>query len=1464
MNSSLSCTPGADDIFGPSVVGCRDEFDFTFAFEQYFFSLAPSALMISFAPWRLKKLWRSRTKVTGNVLRYVKLLAIAIFAILQLASIILWSIHADPRAQKASLAASVLSFTASLLLCALSSLEHSKSLRPSFLLQGYLLLSIIFDATILRTLWLIPSFSSGIRYIYTTSFAVKFVILVLEAQEKRSYRISENKKSSPEDYSGLYSQGVLWWLNQLVWQGAQHVLRPRDLYPLTHDMTAEVLGPQFWTQWTSGKHTAKGQLPWELVKLLKWAIFVPVMPRIALIAFTLCQPLLLKRLLRFLTSDDENRRIGYGLIGAYGIVYLGIAVSSAFYWHRHYRFLIKLRGTLITTIFHKATELNLVALDSSTSVTLMSTDVERVVRGLIDLHEFWANFIQVGFCAWLIRVELGLACLAPIGVALVTFGVTIWLTNFTTAFQMKWVKKIEERLGFTTAMLGAIRYIKMSGLSSKVGPLLEHTRLEEVQAAGKFRLLSVATSTLGNVPLLISPVIAFIIHAVTRAKDETTLDATRLFTALSLLILLCEPLFLVLGGLINFMSAVGCLERIETFLTKPSREDNRRILQNPMQDLPNPLIDTRSPGEREGPQLNCTTKNEKPALSDLTSACISIEDGSLGWEQNGEPVLNGINITVPRGQLTMISGPVASGKSTLLKGILGELPLTKGTVYLSRPDVAFCEQSAWLTNTSLRDNIIGHSGFDAKLYGAVIHCCDLTSDLEMLPDGDRTVVGSKGFSLSGGQRQRIGIARAAYARKELAIFDDVLSALDMTTQNLIFSRLFGSSGLLRRLGTTAVLANHVVRFLPHADHVIVLGNGKVMEQGLYTALSVNRDLARSENSGSPVIQSGSSLWDDTADETPSTYTPHGNKTQDGPMDKSRQLGDFQVYRYYFAALSWIVAAIFFFFQVSWAFLSCFPTVWLKWWTDDNARHPNGRDAHYISVYAALQVLGLISSALVTWWSFNIMAANTGIRLHEILAKTVMSAPLIFFSSTDSGSILTRFSQDVQLLDMSLPLALQVVVTNMLICMAQMGLIASASAWIAVSFPFLIATFYFVQKYYLRTSRQMRLLDLEEKAPLYTQFVETLDGLATVRAFSWQQPCIDRNHELVDGSQRPFYLMYTIQRWLSLVLDLVIGVLAVLVVAIAVALRDTVSPGFTGVSLTQIISFTSYLKLMIMFWTQMETSIGAVARIKQFNTDTPNENLPNENSEPPSEWPHRGKICVSNLSASYAEDAEKMTLSDINITIEAGQKIGICGRTGSGKSSLMLTLFRLLDIKTGKIEIDGVDISTVPRDTVRSRLVSIAEDPFYIPGTIRENVDPYGRATDDEIGEVLKKAMLWDTVVLKGGLHAILDSATFSHGQRQLFGIARALLRRDYKVLIVDEATSSIDSETDKVIQNIIRDEFKHHTIISVAHRLETIIDFDRIAVLDQGRAVEYDSPSALMSKPSMFKSLYDSSRMVIS
>lgn len=419
-------------------------------------------------------------------------------------------------------------------------------------------------------------------------------------------------------------------------------------------------------------------------------------------------------------------------------------------------------------------------------------------------------------------------------------------------------------------------------------------------------------------------------------------------------------------------------------------------------------------------------------------------------------------------------------------------------------------------------------------------------------------------------------------------------------------------------------------------------------------------------------------------------------------------------------------------------------------------------------------------------------------------------------------------------------------------------------------------------------------------------METLDGLVTIRAFNWSRPSIKHNFEIVDRSQKPNYLAWALKNWLGLVLELVITGIAVLTVGVVVSLRGSSSPGFTGIALTQIISFTTNLKYLIMFWTQLESSLGAVARIRQFEKETVAEDQESETHDPSFNWPSQGSIEIKNLSAKYKSvssqlrchrlilthkrsDNERMTLNNISVSIPAGSKVGFCGRTGSGKSSLLLTLFNLLTPESGKITIDGLDLSTVRRETLRSRLICIAEEPFLFPESVCDNLALDSTTMEDQnMVQVLQQTGLWEAINAKGGLDAKMDDVHLSQGSKQLFNIARALLRKDQgKVLVMDEATSrsvlilpfpillsflfpsssgvcsltslySIDTETDISIQSLIIKEFAGHTIISVAHKLDTIADFDFVGIMDAGRLVEYGNPQALLQQQaSRFKELWD-------
>ncbi|KAF2155055.1 ABC transporter [Myriangium duriaei CBS 260.36] len=1444
------CLPAADNAFGPTIDGCRDNFDFTLKFEHGFFSIAPSAAMILIGIIRVIRLQSRRRKlINAAPLKWAKFLSISVLAVFQLCLIILWATSAAISVRSIGVVASVLSFLASVIICLLSPLEHSGSFHPSTVLGVYLSFTLAFDAVTLRTVWLSPSTSGGLRGVSTCSFALKAVVLLLEAQGKQQYVVRpQDKVRSPEEFSGAYSRTLFWWLNRLLFIGFKKILKPSDLFVNKESLRTEHLNERFWTSWNSSSQEGKYALMIAVARALKWQLLFPIVPRLALLAFTFCQPLLLRRLLRYLQDPVEvsDRRTGYGLIGAYFLVYSGMALSSSVYWQATFKSISMLRGMLIAAIYRKTTTSDTTAWGEAKSVTLMGTDAERLVRGMQDMHELWANVIQVGLATWLLKVELGVACAGPLAVTAVSLGMTLAVASLTTKRQMAWMKAIEKRIGTTTAMLGSIKSIKMTGITSKISSTIHQLRLDEIKAARSFWLLGVFTSTVALVPQLMSPVATFAIFTADAVRQAAVLDFSRMFTSLSLLILLTQPLFELFLSIMEFMSALGCFARIQEYMIAVSQHDTRG--------------GSKSQRGRVGIDSEIVLDSVLPS-----DTALKIMSGSFGWSPEAEYTLSGLNLSMPTSKLTLIMGPVASGKTTLLKGLLGEVPVSAGHVLVSNGPIAYCDQTPWLRNATIKENIMEYSNQDAAFYKLALHSCALDRDLANLQNGDQTLVGSKGIALSSGQKHRIALARAVFHRHEMMVLDDVFSQLDANVKMTVFANLLGPKGLLRKLGTTVLLATHDVNFLPHADLIVVLGkDGKVSEQGSFRQLrngkgyiaemlahnNVDENAFHSvpdfdmtpkpiENPALPAQSEGS---DDNNDDVKSA-------------DKSRQLGDAATYVFYFSCVGWALSAIFWILQFCYAFFGVFPVVWLKWWADENERSPNRHMGEYIGGYAGLQIAGVLSAGTLTWFCFYILAQKAGLQLHSRMLSSVVRAPLSLFWTTDSGSLTTRFSQDFQYIDSSLPLAMMQVATNLLICLGQAGLIVSASVWLVVSIPPLVAVVWLVQRYYLRTSRQLRLLDLEAKAPLYTQFMESLSGLATIRAFGWQDQCVDRNHDLIDRAQKPFYLLFMVQKWLALVLDLLVMALAVVVVGVIVALRDKVSVGFSGVSLTQLISFTGYLKLLILFWTSMETSLGAVMRIKQFSEQTPREHDEDDDGQPFSEWPATGSVSLRDVSVVYRGKTDHKALENVSLEIKPGEKIGICGRTGSGKTTLALALLNMVDLESGQIIIDGKDTASMGVSYLRSQLNAVPDEPFFLPGSLRSNIDIDSKASDEQVRHALKSVLLQELSNTED-LNAEWKPDNLSHGQKQLFALARATLQPNKKIVILDEVTSRIDKKSDETIQRVIRSAFADSTVIAIAHRLENIMDFDRVAVLDNKRLVEFDNPQALLAKPSSaFKSL---------
>jgi ATP-binding cassette, subfamily C (CFTR/MRP), member 1 len=529
---------------------------------------------------------------------------------------------------------------------------------------------------------------------------------------------------------------------------------------------------------------------------------------------------------------------------------------------------------------------------------------------------------------------------------------------------------------------------------------------------------------------------------------------------------------------------------------------------------------------------------------------------------------------------------------------------------------------------------------------------------------------------------------------------------------------------------------------------------------------------------------------------------------------------------------------------------------ITFWAASVQAHGNGVNGLYLGMYLGAEILSVVSLLVTCSCNMLLMAPRSAKRLHRTILDTVMAAPLLFFTSTDLGVTVNRFSQDMSLIDMELPSAFLELAADIAVGLTQAVLMCLSAGYFAASMPFVAVLLYFVQQYYLRTSRQLRLLDLEAKSPLYSHFMETLEGLVTVRAFGWSRDFEAKNAQLLDTSQKPFYLLYCIQRWLGLVLDLTVAALTVVLMIIVVKLRFTVNPGFVALALVNVNGFNLSLTELIKSWTRVETSMGAVTRVRSFAKETASENFVSERADALDDqlWPRKGVIELKNLCAYYKPDS--LVLKNLSLSIQAGQKIGICGGSGSGKSSIIAALFRMLEVQTGSITIDGVDITQLSRQEVRSRINAIPQEAYFFKGSVRTNLDPLNRCEDSELEIALRYVKLWTIVEEKGGLNGPADAEMFSHGQRQLFCLARAILR-PCKVVVLDEATANVDLETDELMQKIIREVFEGCTILAVAHRLDTIMDFDRIAVVKAGELIEYDTPKELMSRDSAFKALYE-------
>ncbi|KAJ8127367.1 hypothetical protein O1611_g6267 [Lasiodiplodia mahajangana] len=790
----------------------------------------------------------------------------------------------------------------------------------------------------------------------------------------------------------------------------------------------------------------------------------------------------------------------------------------------------------------------------------------------------------------------------------------------------------------------------------------------------------------------------------------------------------------------------------------------------------------------------------------------------------------------------MIWGPVGCGKSTLLRCLLGEAPLTQGSVSLSTYRIAYCAQSPWLPGGTIRQIITGpEETRDERFYRQVLEACCLTHDLDTLPNGEETQIGSRGLNLSGGLAQRVSLARAVFSRCNIALLDGTFDALDGTTEKTIIGNLLGPTGLFRRLRTTVVLTANSTQYFPLTDHVVVLGVDGVAEQGPWQSLGTESTTIRKYEIQKQLIP-----------EAPVVAVE--KKEADVDLERYKRSGDIALYVYYFRLAGYINLALLVGWAAAYAFFVSVPQLWLKMWTESQGNNAG----YYIMGFLLLCILALVSTHGTIWATVIRLAPRSGIQVHQHLLNIVMGAPLSFFSTAENGSILNRFGQDIEYVDQELPMNMASVSNQIFKLAAQISLLYAAEKLLALSLPVSFLASYFVQRTFMRSSRQLQLLELESRSAIFSDFLKSVEGLTSIRAFGWRRHVVKENVQNLNASQKAEFLRLSLQRWLNLALDLIGAAMAVIVVATITTHRDRISPGQAGVALNVMLVANATLLELVDGWTTMELNLGAMARVRSLEQrlGSQQECFKYVASEPPPSWPSRGALRFKGATAVYQTGG--VALNNVSLDIDAGKKVMIHGRTGSGKSSFIIALLRMLDLRAGSIELDGIDISTVNPETLRQRcFVTVTQDALLLANeTLRFNLDPEGSLADECVVEKLTRLGLWSLLVrdddalgnsdINSGdertgvssKYRILDTSIadmpeFSAGQRQLLALCRALIRIDSPqlknirpVILLDEPTSSLDIATESAVLDIIDQEFtsKGHTVILVTHRLGGFVE----------------------------------------
>ncbi|RDL39375.1 putative multidrug resistance protein [Venustampulla echinocandica] len=1383
-------------------------------------------------------------------------------------------------------------------------LEHSRLRNPNGVVLFYWLLLLTAYSVKLRSLISQQIYHKSLTYFiaYCVGFGLSWMEFGLEwlvSKKTSTYHALEDDDECPVEYATVFSILTFSWMTPMMKRGYKKFLTEDDLWNLAKRDTTKATGGAFQKAWEYELDHKKSPSLWMAIfRAFSGPYFRGSLFKIASDTLAFIQPQLLRLLISWVDSyrSENPQPVIRGAAIALGMFAVSVGQTTALhqYFQRAFETGMRIKTSLTSAIYSKSLKLSnegRAAKSTGDIVNYMAVDTQRLQDLTQYGQQLWSAPYQITLCMISLYQLVGLSMLAGVGAMIFMIPINGIIARMMKRLQKEQMKNKDSRTRLIAEIINNMKSIKLyawgSAFMQKLNYIRNDRELKTLRKIGAGQ--AVANFTWSTTPFLVS-CSTFTVFVLTK---DTPLTTEIVFPALTLFNLLTFPLAILPMVITSIIEASVAVGRMTAFLAAEELQPDAVILKGPVDE----------DGEES----------------------LSVRDGTFSWDRHaGRNALEDINFTAAKGELSCIVGRVGAGKSSFLQAMLGDLWKVKGQVVV-HGSTAYVAQQSWVMNASVKENILFGHKYDPIFYDKTVKACALLEDFAQLPDGDETEVGERGISLSGGQKARLTLARAVYARADIYLLDDCLSAVDQHVGRHLIENVLGPNGLLS--GKTRILATNSIPVLMEANFICLLRDGKVIERGTYDQLmamkgeisTLMKTVGSQDNSGesegvasdsSTMIDIESAIDDHEKEEEREEAQEHLTQLQPiqpssdarkrkartdslrrasaasfkGPRGKlrdeengnvkSKQNKEFSeqgkvkwdVYSEYAKTSNLLAVAIYALMLLGGQTAQVGSNFWLKEWAEINGkegRNPNV--GKYIGVFFAFGIGGALLvfiQTLILWIFCSIEASR---KLHERMALAIFRSPMSFFETTPAGRILNRFSSDIYRVDEVLARTFNMLFVNSARAIFTLVVIsASTPAFVALIIP-LSGVYYWVQRYYLRTSRELKRLDSVSRSPIYAHFQESLGGITTIRAYR-QQARFAMENEWKASLLRSVSALLgfgsisdSCNRWLAVRLEF-LGSIIILSAAgfaiVSVSSGSKLSASMVGLAMSYALQITQSLNWIVRQTVEVETNIVSVERVLEY------ARLPSEAPEviprhrPAVSWPAAGSVQFNNYSTRYREGLP-LVLNNIDLDIKPHEKIGVVGRTGAGKSSLTLALFRIIEAAEGNISIDSLNTSTIGLLDLRRRLAIIPQDAALFEGTVRDNLDPGHVHDDTELWSVLEHARLKDHVAsMNGGLEAKIHEggSNLSQGQRQLVSLARALLTPS-NILVLDEATAAVDVETDALLQTTLRSPlFSNRTIITIAHRINTIMDSDRIVVLEQGKVMEFDTPKNLleMKEKSLF------------